>query len=1065
MKKPSDAGHRNTIVTDLDTSLLVEASAGSGKTTSLVNRMLALIASGKSRVETMTAVTFTRKAAAELKGRFQIALEAAIREEKRGEARVRYSDTLLNLDLLFTGTIHAFCARLLRERPVEAGVDPDFTELEEDENILLRSRCWTEYIENLHASGDIILDRLSDLGIDQAQLTRTYTTVSLYPEVEIVREQMDRPDFSRERGLLDGYLKNALSGLPLSVPPDDWDDLQSLLRRVRRLSGNLDLLEDKDLMLVLDALNKAPRIVLKRWNDADCAKRQQAAHQAFRDQVVVPALRRWHRYCHYFIMELIIPAVRYFDSVRHGNSQMNYQDLLMKAAGLLRHNAEVRRYFQKRFTHVLVDEFQDTDPIQAEIILYLAADDVEETSWRSVLVKPGSLFVVGDPKQSIYRFRRADIDTYNEVKEIILRSGGKVVPLTVNFRSTPAVCDWVNLAFAEKFPPVAHRFQPAFEKLEAHSSSGEGGIRCITIEKQFHNNQAAVAGRDAERITSWIASTFEGGFRIVDGDNAERPARPEDFMILLRYKKHVSLYARSLESRGIPYEVAGGAGFGQSEEVHDMLTLLTAVSEPDDTVAIIGMLRGPFFGISDDLLYRFKAGGGQFSYLREEPTSTDEEAGAKIGDAFAVVRQFHRWSKLNPPAAALSQILDRLGIVPYSAARETGETRAGNLLKMVELAQVASKKGNGSFAETIEVIRQYYEELETEEMSVEPGRRRVVRIMNLHKAKGLEAPVVFLADPLKDSDYPPEMHIDRIADSTHGYFPVTASSGNWGGSKVLGLPPTWEEMRSLEERYSRAEEDRLLYVATTRAKQLLVVSRYPSSPDKGAWKDLEPYVAGAEELEEFPVRVIERRSGVLPVEDFQAAQNAIIASLSRSRDVSYAMKTVTAVAEERASETPFSGEGGMGMKWGGMIHKALQMLAEDESVDLGILTDCLLRQSGFSIDRKDEMTILLATVLASGFWKRVKGARQRLCEVPFATQADGEAPGTIAGIIDLAFLEADGWVIADYKSDLVNDNLDRLIAYYSEQVNMYKRFWEEITGARVKEAGIYFTSIDRWAAV
>ncbi len=592
MRRPSDEQCREAIITDLDSSMLVEAGAGSGKTTSLVKRMIALIGSGKCRVETMAAVTFTRKAAAELKGRFQIALERAAREEKPGEARERYLNALLDLDLLFAGTIHSFCGRLLRERPVEAGIDPDFVELEEDENSLLRSRRWTEYIENLHASGSAVLAALSDLGIDPAKLAATYNAVCAYPDVAIAREQMERPDFSQERELLDDYLRQAWAALPESAPLGDWDALQSLLRRIQRLCRTLDLSEDKNLMRVLDALGGSSGIVQKKWPDAATAKEQAAAYQRFRDQIAAPTVQRWRRYCHFFIMELVIPAVRYFDDVRRENSQMNYQDLLMKAASLLRSNPEVRRHFQKRFTHVLVDEFQDTDPIQAEVVLYLTADDPEETSWRNVKARPGALFVVGDPKQSIYRFRRADIDIYNEVREIVERSGGKIIPLTVNFRSVPALCDWINPIFAKKFPPEADRFRPAFEKLEAHSSRPDGGVRRITVEKQRYDNQAAVAGVDAERIASWIAWALQGNFAVIEGQ-VQRPARPEDFMILLRYKKHVSLYARSLEARCIPYEVAGGAGFGQSEEVGHILTLLDAVAEPDDQVSLPRRATGP----------------------------------------------------------------------------------------------------------------------------------------------------------------------------------------------------------------------------------------------------------------------------------------------------------------------------------------------------------------------------------------------------------------------------------------------------------------------------------------
>jgi ATP-dependent helicase/nuclease subunit A len=199
-----------------------------------------------------------------------------------------------------------------------------------------------------------------------------------------------------------------------------------------------------------------------------------------------------------------------------------------------------------------------------------------------------------------------------------------------------------------------------------------------------------------------------------------------------------------------------------------------------------------------------------------------------------------------------------------------------------------------------------------------------------------EAPVVFLPDSLRDVDHGPKVYIDRMADTASGCFLTKASSGD-RAPKVIGIPPGWEKMKALEEKYAEAEEERLLYVATTGAKQLLVVSRYPSSPEKGVWKDLEPYLIDAKELGEPPVEFTDRKPGVVSKDGFELGWRRTEELLSRSRAASYAMDTVTGMTEAVAVEEPFSGDGGLGMKWGGMIHKALQVLANDESVDVDIL--------------------------------------------------------------------------------------------------------------------------------
>ena len=221
-------------------------------------------------------------------------------------------------------------------------------------------------------------------------------------------------------------------------------------------------------------MNRSVKATQYKWPSKEVAKEQERLFDKLKEEVILPSLKRWNEYRHFFIMELIAPAVEYFERVRKRNSQMNFYDLLLQAATLLRENPEVRKYFQERFTHILVDEFQDTDPVQAEVVLYLTGEDLKEKAWQKIRVKPGSLFIVGDPKQSIYRFRRADIDTYNEVKRVIKKSGGLIIPLTTNFRSVPGLCDWINPIFEQKLPAQGTSFQAPFEPLVPFQKAKDG---------------------------------------------------------------------------------------------------------------------------------------------------------------------------------------------------------------------------------------------------------------------------------------------------------------------------------------------------------------------------------------------------------------------------------------------------------------------------------------------------------------------------------------------------------------------------------------------------------------
>lgn len=1070
MRKPQDEKYRQMIIENLEDSILVEAGAGSGKTTSIVKRMLALISTGRCTIERMAAVTFTRKAAAELKGKFQIALEEAFTKETDKMKQRRYQDALEKLELLFSGTIHSFCARLLRERPIEARLDPDFEELDEIEGRMLRDRCWSEYLEGLQAKGVPILEKITDLGMNPAELIDTYKKAALYPEVEAASKEMEQPVFNKEKKLLKKYLEQSWESLPKNVPEKGWDELQKILRQTWLRSRYLNLYKNQDFIKVLSGLNSSPRITQYKWSTKEIAKEQKAAFDKFREDVVVPCLEKWRKYCHYFITELVVPAVAYFKENREKNSLMDYQDLLLKSAELLKNNSEVRKYFQNRFTHILVDEFQDTDPIQTEVVLYLTGEDLEETAWQNTRIKPSSLFIVGDPKQSIYRFRRADIDIYNEMKRIVKDSGGLVIPLTANFRSLPAVCDWINPIFKSKFPEKANKYQPGFELLVPFKIMESPGVQRITIDKIPRNNQKEAAARDAERISSWIDWALNGNFKVLRTEQEKKEgqsdaAGPGDFMILLRYKAHLSIYARALEERGIPYEISGGGAFNESEEIKHLLNLLIAISEPEDQVALVSVLRGPFFGVSDDLLYRFRKTGGNFSYFAPTDDCSDEEVGARIGKVFSEIKKYHHWARTKPPAATLSMVLNHLGIIPLALTRKMGESRAGNLLKALELSLGESSSAQISFSDMVDRLNKYYNETDMEEMSIEPGKKDAVRVMNLHKAKGLEATVVFLADPLKETSHPPNLHISRFGEKAAGYFLAFRQTSEYQ-RETVGIPPDWKKYEALEFEYQKAEEERLLYVATTRARQLLIVSRYPEKTSKGAWKDLYPYLDQVEELEPADMVVAPVEEGNIIPEDFETGRKKITEMISKSKLHSYVTETVTAAAKASAESAPFSDNASQGMSWGRIIHKMLESVAKDGPVDLDIMAENLLLEEERPLLEKDLIIATVKALLTSELWNRMKKSENALVEVPFSLKIDGEAmPKIASGVIDLVFKESDGWVIADYKTDKVNGNLDYLVNYYTPQVELYSKFWEEMTGDKVKERGLYFVDIQKWVSI
>jgi len=887
--------------------------------------------------------------------------------------------------------------------------------------------------------------------------------------VEIFRKKIDPPDYKKEREQVEKFLKDAKDRLPKTVPKEGWDELQKILLQTFRRVKYLDLNKDPEFIKILEGLNRSVKVTQYKWSSKEVAKEQQALFEKLKEEVILQSLKCWNEYCHFFVMDLIAPAVEHFESVRKLNSQMNFHDLLLQAATLLKGSPEVREYFQERFTHVLVDEFQDTDPVQAQVVLYLTGKDLKEKAWQKIRVKPGSLFIVGDPKQSIYRFRRADIDTYNEVKRVIEDSAGLVIPLTTNFRSVRGLCEWINPIFEKKLPAQGTSYQAPFEPLVPFQQAKEGGVKRISIDKVKWNREAEIAGLDAGRVASWIDWALRGNFRIVGtdeegADGKAEVAGPGDFMILLRYKKNLPVYARALEAYGIPYEISGGGGFKESEEILHLLHLLSAVANPEDQIALVATLRGPFYGVSDDMLYRFRSGGGAFYFLSSQDRCKDEEAGEKILAVFSELQEFYQWARTRPPGAALSRILDRLGLVPLTVTREMGDSRTGNLLKVLEIVFWETSNGMTSFGEMVDRLHQYYTDVEVEEMSVEPGKKDVVRLMNLHKAKGLEAPVVFLADPLREPTHDPDFHIDRTGKGA-GFFVATQTKGEHK-KEVVGIPFEWDRYAEIERKYQEAEEDRLLYVATTRAKQLLVISRYVDKADKGAWSSLYTYLESVDELERPEPENKPSKKTDIPRKAFEASRKAASQALEKGKQATYETVTVTAEAKDPAREKPFVEESGQGMSWGRIVHRMLETLADDKSIDINLLAENLLREEERPLSEKELIIPLVQVVLSSDLWQRAKAAEKSMVEVPFShTFSDREVPRVISGTMDLVFKERDGWVIVDYKSDKIDKNLEALVDYYSPQVEIYRTLWEKITGEKVKEAGLFFVDGGKWVSL
>ena len=1072
---------RQQIMKDLDTCIMVEAGAGSGKTSSLVARMVALIRDGKCPAEAMAAITFTRKAAQELRGRFQMGLEKAFAAETDGIKRVRLSRGLEELDQCFLGTVHSFCAAILRERPIEAGLDPDFEELDDLDDALLLDLAWDEYLVSVQAARPELLERLQSLDVDAQDLQDCYGVLSTYPDVDVVRNDALRPDLAVVRQNLYDLLDWADGIIPEEVPERGWDGLQNLLRTALHRHRIYDLDDDIILLRLLADIDRSGGITLNRWDSPDDARQAKEQFDTFRSDYLVPALREWREYRHSQLMGFILPAIDRYEELKREKSKLNYQDLLMNTANLLRQNSEVRSYFQNRYTHLLVDEFQDTDPIQAEIMFYLTGQDRNEQDWRMLRPCPGSLFVVGDPKQSIYRFRRADIDIYNEVKRLIITGGGAVLHLTTNFRSLDALGEWANPVFSTLLAGEETRFQAAFDGLDTvRTAVGDHqcGLKVITIPKVRYHKAEEIARLDAGRIADWISQALAGGISLSRTDEeraaglTEQP-RSGDFLILMRYRANMDIYASALESRGIPYRITGGEGFSQSQELLELIKLLRSLLDPGDPVRLVAVLRSNLFGISDSQLYRFKKSGGSFDIYSEVPDQLGAEDREVFDWTFAQLRRFRDWMRDLPISAALEVIVSELGSVPAALTGELGRSRAGRLVQCLELLADAEQKGTTSLSGQVEYLANLIDVGIEEEINIAPWENDYVRIMNLHKAKGLEAAVVFLANPAKNMSHTPTVHICRTDGAARGYFVIEKMKGYT--REVLGQPPDWDTYCETEGRYLSAEENRLLYVAATRARDLLVVSTYEGKAEINPWSAFGAYLTDAPELDIYVesegIGGEEKGIELSPC-DFEKAKDDIQVALSAINTASYNHLPVTSLVKDE-QPAPSRDATGRGQSWGNVIHRLFDACAKGMAEDIEVLASKVLAEEGRNPKETTAAAQEVKNVLDSPLWKRVMSSGQYYSEAPFYINTKNNSPfngvgdSIISGTIDLVFKEGDGWVIVDFKTDTVRDErqLDEFVVYYTPQLEMYRKAWESVVGEPVHEMGLCFTSINKFMRV
>jgi ATP-dependent helicase/nuclease subunit A len=883
----ADSEQRQLIRTALDCSMIVEAAAGTGKTSELLHRMVAVLMRGGAGVHEIVAVTFTEKAAGELKLRLRSELERARRAAPSPDERHKLQEALRHLEDAHINTIHGFCADLLRERPVEAEVDPQFQTLTETESERLYAEAFDAWLqENLENPPEGIrrslrraavegpIERLKGAGWEMLQWRDFPATWS-------------RPVFDRE-GEIDALVDRLQEFARLTADPAREDDFFFRdTEKARRLSEAIGRLEKARArsnagnpgnphVRDYDGLEAEFAQLLKQ--NKPFQKPRSGYGREYKKAVTREKVREVHQALLVALQEFAEKAdadlaallhselqdsLKRYEQLKARVGRLDYLDLLLCTGRLLRSWYQIREHFQRRFKHIFIDEFQDTDPLQVEILMLLACGDPSVTEWRKAIPAPGKLFIVGDPKQAIYRFRRADVGVYIEVKDLLKNAGSMCLNLTTSFRAVPSLQRAINRAFGPLMTGDVSALQAAYVPLSPFrpEEPGQPSLVALPVPEPYGKN-AMLAGSAIDQSLPDAIGAFvhwmlrDSGWMITERERPRERVPIAARHICLLFRRLSSFmagdmareYIEALEARSIPHLLVGGKSFHEREEVETVRVALSAIEWPDDELSVFSALRGSFFAVTDDLLLEYRE-----TYRHLRPYAVPEDVPQHLSpvvESLRLLHQLNRRRNYRPVAETIAELMECTRAYAGFALRPSGEQALANVLHLAELAREYDASGCISFRGFVERLREDAEQGKSAEAPLLEEGGDGVRLLTLHKAKGLEFPVVILADVTcklsRDT-------ASRYLDAKRGLCAIP----------LAGWRPIDLSDHNVEEaKYDQAEGVRVAYVAATRARDLLVVPAIGDDPIEQRWESVKWWWVNPLNAAVYPAP--ERRRSSLP---------------------------------------------------------------------------------------------------------------------------------------------------------------------------------------------------------
>ncbi len=1091
-----------------DRTYLVEAGAGSGKTAVLAGRIVMLLASGVAPKH-IAAVTFTELAASELlvrvrayvhdllAGNTPAELEVALPDGLAANEQAHLDDALNCFDDITCSTIHGFCQQLIKPYPVAADLDPGASVMDRDAaNLSFDETCMEWLKAALDVEGNTSLASL--VWRDQDESIKLFdmalNALRQHPHMK-VRQSVDFDaqwdEFKDAVASFCAFMEECAVSEPETAKMVDAlctiRDEHDTGDDIERLLGVMSASDD----LRLFRKDRKPRAYRMKGNWDDAAKEGGlskaesgrcfetaksiyetclASLQAVQASACSTLLQR--------IVSELTPVNGEYEAHKRRTAQLDFDDLIRGARNLLRSHEDIRVALGRRYTHVLVDEFQDTDVLQTEIFWRLCGDapsDAPRDDWTTFRIRPGALFLVGDPKQAIYRFRGADVAAYVSARERLLSEDeGALLRISTNFRSLPSILAHVNEKFRE--PLSVEAGQPGFTPLDAIRDSAmmQSLVRLdVNIEPDEQGKVSVERQRQAEADAVAALCAKLIGSEMLPGDDAEsRTVKPGDIALLAPSGTGLWRYEEALERLAVPVATQAGKGLYRRQEIQDLIALTRVLADSRDTLALGALLRGPLVGSSEEALLDIveQLRGESEDIPRLHLLMDVEQIGnLEARDVIDKLKSLYRMAGSTTPHHLISQAIDLLHVRPILMRRHAGQaTRVlANVDLYLSMSRAYAVRGLKAFAEAMTAA--WRDEHRAPEGHPD-AQEESVALFTMHAAKGLEWRVVVPVNTMTQVRPADGQFVDRAS----GYFYCKAF-----GARPFG----YDEAQQAEQDELDRERVRLWYVATTRARDLLVLPNVIAERKSRMWSEVVPL-----DIESLPEIDLEELSPELPAVAGELvneqtrevfADEARIIADGRQRIIWRSPSRDEDIASPLASEVEgevFSDESGAslpaigalsvqgGLQRGQLIHKLFEEVltgeCQESEADLIARAETLIGELG-SAANKLSPTELAACVRRGFALPQVAELRPRLvpeCSV-FGSRIESDAELAFAGIADAVAFDETGApeVVIDWKSDV--DPRPSQLKHYGEQVRAYL----ELTGA--KRGLVVLVTIGRVLAV